>query len=284
MPDSPDHFAAYSFVDRIDELRPAGGARDVSSRRTSRAFPRAWSPRRSGSSRRGSRWTHRLPRPAGGSARHRNAFSRGCRARSRRLELAVDIDECDDEAVAYNGTRSVERQAAVIELVDCLGPMLPVGGLRRSGRAARAASRCCAAGAPRSPWRFRGVLRIDVTVRTRSRRLVARDASTFRAPRRSSTITFRAAPVFPGDAAARCADATRAASSRVDRRLGARRDARCRSRVTHVKMRSFITPGQQVDLDVEMLTAEPTSGGPAMLALSANDGERVVATARVGTA
>jgi 3-hydroxymyristoyl/3-hydroxydecanoyl-(acyl carrier protein) dehydratase len=52
------------------------------------------------------------------------------------------------------------------------------------------------------------------------------------------------------------------------------------SRMTNVKMRTFITPGQQVGLNVEMLPAAD-EGATARLALSAHVGDRAVATARV---
>jgi 3-hydroxymyristoyl/3-hydroxydecanoyl-(acyl carrier protein) dehydratase len=52
------------------------------------------------------------------------------------------------------------------------------------------------------------------------------------------------------------------------------------SRVTNVKMRTFITPGQRVDIEVRMLP-ESAEGGPARLALSAHVDGRAVATARV---
>ncbi len=50
--------------------------------------------------------------------------------------------------------------------------------------------------------------------------------------------------------------------------------------MTNVKMRSFITPGQRVELSVELLPA-PDEGATARLALSAHVGDRAVATARV---
>ena len=41
------------------------------------------------------------------------------------LQLGVDIEQCDDEAVAYGGFARVDG-VDVIELKHCLGPMLPV--------------------------------------------------------------------------------------------------------------------------------------------------------------
>jgi 3-hydroxymyristoyl/3-hydroxydecanoyl-(acyl carrier protein) dehydratase len=52
------------------------------------------------------------------------------------------------------------------------------------------------------------------------------------------------------------------------------------SRMTNVKMRTFITPGQQVGINVELMSA-PEDAATARIALSAHVGDRAVATARV---
>jgi 3-hydroxymyristoyl/3-hydroxydecanoyl-(acyl carrier protein) dehydratase len=52
------------------------------------------------------------------------------------------------------------------------------------------------------------------------------------------------------------------------------------SRMTNVKMRTFITPGQRVGINVELLPSTDEAG-LARLALSAHVGDRAVATARV---
>ena len=70
------------------------------------------------------------------------------------LALAVEIEHCDDEAVAYRGTAAVDGVPA-IELIDCLGPMLPVAEFddpRRDGGLVRAAVRRGRAGRT-IPWR-----------------------------------------------------------------------------------------------------------------------------------
>src|SRR5262249_6065893 len=56
------------------------------------------------------------------------------------------------------------------------------------------------------------------------------------------------------------------------------REAPSPERVTHVKMRSFILPGQNVDLAVELA---PLANGVAKVSLGARIDERVVATARL---
>ena len=241
MPDSRDHFAAYSFVDRIVEFEPGKHARATfavprDDRRVSR---RASSPRRSASSPRGSRWSSIdfRGRPGGG-ARHRDALPRR-RGAGRHARARVDILECDDDAVAYNGRAT--RRRRVIELVDCLGPMLPVArfdapeALRERLRAA--ARRRRAAGS--LPRRRTDAGRRDAA---RCRAPAARDASTCRR-RAVLRRSFPAPAGVPGDAAARHADAPRARPRA--RIAGARHARRGRSRVTHVKMRSFIAPAQR---------------------------------------
>ena len=88
-----DHFAAFSFVDRIDALRARARARTRRSRcrpSLARVSRRASSPRPSGSSRRGCRWSTSTF-AAGRSRRSppRRASS-ATRARATTLELAVD--------------------------------------------------------------------------------------------------------------------------------------------------------------------------------------------------
>ncbi len=88
-------FAAFSFVDRITAFEPGKRrARNVrGSRAASPRFRRASSPKRSGSSRRGSRWTHIdfRGRPGRGAGQ-RDAVSRATRSPGDALELDVDID------------------------------------------------------------------------------------------------------------------------------------------------------------------------------------------------
>ena len=140
-----DHFAAFSFVDRITEFAPGRRARGTlrgtgGPRRRSR---RASSPRRSASSPRGSRW--RTSTFAAGRSRRWRARRGFCATsgRVRRSLLAVEIERCDDEAVAYRGSAHVDG-ALLIELIDCLGPMLPVEEFDAPAALSASASRCCA--------------------------------------------------------------------------------------------------------------------------------------------
>ncbi len=157
----------------------------------------------------------RFSRPAGRGAGHRDALSAATPRRGKRSTLDVDILECDDDAVAYNGRASDWRQQ-VIELVDCLGPMLPVAefdspeALRERLRAA-ARRRRRAGSIPRR--------RSDAG---RRRRIGCRAPSfaprfTFRPTRRFSPIIFRAGRYFRR----RCCSTRRCGSrstSRANRR------------------------------------------------------------------
>src|SRR5207344_1743875 len=70
------------------------------------------------------------------------------------LHLAVDIESCDDDAVAYAGRASVDGNE-VIELIDCLGPMLPVEDFDSPAELAARLEVLRGAGAP--PGAFHGV-------------------------------------------------------------------------------------------------------------------------------
>src|SRR3954471_7111698 len=155
-----DHFAAYSFVDRIVEFERGKRARGMFAiPRAIDAFPAAFVAEAVGQLAAWVAMDHIdfRGRPVAALAtdtRFRRAVEPG-----QTLELEVDLQECDDDAVAYNGRASVMGDE-VIELVDCLGPMLPVidfdapEALRERLRLLRGD------GAP--PGRFRGVVPMRV--------------------------------------------------------------------------------------------------------------------------
>src|SRR5271167_35575 len=121
-----DHFAAFSFVDRITALEPGVRARarfdvpgDVG------VFPACLVAEAVGQL---AAWIAiaRIDfrgRPVAALATE--TIFHGEVAPGSRLELEVEIESCDDDAVAYSGSARVAG-AQVIELKHCLGPMLPV--------------------------------------------------------------------------------------------------------------------------------------------------------------
>ena len=121
-----DHFAAFSFVDRITALEPgvrAHGAFAIPPRID--AFPPCLMAEAVGQL---AAWVAMAHigfrgRPVAALALE-TRFLHGARP-GQRLDLTVDIEHCDDEAVAYGGSADIDG-ARVIELKQCLGPMMPV--------------------------------------------------------------------------------------------------------------------------------------------------------------
>ncbi len=189
------------------------------------------------------------------------------------LSLEVDILECDDDTVTYNGRASVDGKR-VIELTDCLGPMLPVADFDSPEALRSRLGLLRSAGAP--PGRFRGVPQVPVSVVSRVPGSELR--ATLDVPRSAPFFGdhFPRRPVFP-------------ATLLLDLQLGLALDLACAApaldgaaprpeRVTHVKMRSFIVPGQHLDLGIELA---PGADGALRAMLSARTDGRLVASARL---
>ena len=224
--------------------RDARARRASPCRRTSPRFRRASSPRRSASSPRGSRW--RTSAFAAGRSRRspaRRAFTATSRPAST-LDLAVDIESCDDDAVAYRGGRARrwrarDRARSTASDRCCRS--------RSSTRRTRCAARFAllrGAGAP--PGRFRGVAAPRV-VRRRRACPASRRAATLHVPDSRAVLrrSLSAPAGVSGDAAARRADRPRAAARGRSAALARRRRGRAPTRMTHVKMRAFMPPGRR---------------------------------------
>lgn len=153
-----DHFSAFSFVDRISAFEPGVRARgtfaipaDID------GFPACLVAEAVGQL---AAWTAMARidfrgRPVAALA-HETIFTGHVRP-GETLELAVEIDDCDDAAVSYHGHAAVAGKQ-VIELRDCLGPMLPV--VEFDDPVAMAARLALLAGEGAAPGRFRGVPRL----------------------------------------------------------------------------------------------------------------------------
>ena len=270
-----DHFAAFSFVDRITEYEPGRRARgsyavpaDVP------AFPSCLVAEAVGQLAAWVAMAHidfrgRPVAALANETRFRSDVSPGAA-----LDLAVDIESCDDDAVAYAGRARVDGMD-VIELVDCLGPMLPVDEF--DSPAAMAARFDLIRGEGAAPGRFHGVPFPHV-VRTTGVAGVSASA-TLHVPESAPFFGdhFPRRPVFPAtlllDAQIRLA--LEVAAEATHWPAGTRPAP---SRMTHVKMRSFIPPGALLDIDAEMA---PPETGSAMVRLTARMNGKVAATARL---
>jgi 3-hydroxymyristoyl/3-hydroxydecanoyl-(acyl carrier protein) dehydratase len=269
------HFAAYSFVDRITDFEPATRAAgrfavpahlpEFSSCLVAEAVGQlaAWVS-----------MAHIDFRGRPVAALATETRFHGAAIPGRTLDLAVDIESCDDDAVAYGGSASVDGER-IIELIDCLGPMLPVADFDSPEELRERFALLLTTGA--LPNRFEGVTLPAVTPlelvpgRSLQATLTVPESAPFfgdHFPRR---------PVFPAtlllDTQIRLAlDLAHGASPWKE---GA---TPVPVRVTHIKMRAFILPGQTVELAIELA---PVENGMAKAALGARIDDRLVATARL---
>ena len=270
-----DHFAAFSFVDRIIEHEPGRRARgryavpaDIP------AFPSCLVAEAVGQLAAWVAMAHIGFRGRPVAALANETRFHADVAPGSTLDLAVDIESCDEHAVAYAGQARV-GESTVIELVDCLGPMLPVEEFDAPD--AMAARFELIRGEGATPGRFHGVPAPRV-VRGAGVPGVSAEA-VLHVPAAAPFFGdhFPRRPVFPAtlllDAQIGLALALAAESPHWP--VGTRPAA---SRMTHVKMRSFIPPGAALDIAAEMA---PPDGPVAMLRLAARMDGKTAATARL---
>jgi 3-hydroxymyristoyl/3-hydroxydecanoyl-(acyl carrier protein) dehydratase len=273
-----EHFAAFSFVDRITTLEPGVRARGMFAVPGDLAvFPACLVAEAVGQL---AAWAAMAKvdfrgRPVAALATE--TIFRGDVAPGSRLELAVEVESCDDEAVAYGGVAYVDG-AQVIELRHCLGPMLPVREFDAPEELRERFRLLCAEGAPAG--RFHGVATPELSALEGEAGLSAR--AMLQVPTTAPFFAdhFPRRPVFPAtlllDSQIRLAlDLARAAIG------SAARTQLAPERMTNVKMRSFIAPGQTVVLGAELAAANDIHGA---VRLSAAIDGRTVATARLNVA
>jgi 3-hydroxymyristoyl/3-hydroxydecanoyl-(acyl carrier protein) dehydratase len=190
------------------------------------------------------------------------------------LDLEVAIERCDEEAVAYGG-RAAVAGVQVLALAHCVGPMLPMEEFDAPDAVRADFELLRGAGAPAG--RFPGVppLEVGVIERAAGERLRAE----LRVPERAPFFGdhFPRRPVFPGTLLLDTQIELAVALARETAPLrGAR--ALAASRVTDVKMRAFIAPGQVLELRLELQSAT-VAGATIGMVVRANG--KPVATGRV---
>ena len=274
MADPIDHFAAFSFVDRITEFTPGTSARGIFHVPAAiRVFPACLVAEAVGQlaawvSMESIGYRGRPVAALAGETRFLGAVSPGDT-----LDLTVEIDDVDDDVVSYRGWADVAGRR-VIELNDCLGPMLPVADFDAPDALRERFALLRGAGA--TPDRFHGVAAPDAATvehvpgqSVRANLDVPRFAPFF-------ADHFPRRPVFP---ATLLLNAQIALATRIAREANVARADPMPMRMTHVKMRSFIVPGQQVDARAEFAGMQE---GTTRISLSARDGDgKTIATARV---
>ena len=245
-----DHFAAFSFVDRITEFDPgrrAVGRYDIPP--GIGAFPSCLVAEAVGQLAAWVSMEHIGFRGRPVAALANETRFHGDVAPGDVLSLTVDIESCDEHAVAYSGTAQVDG-STVIELIR--GP-----------------------GA--KPGAFPGVTspRIERNGGERGRSASA----TLHVPENAAFFGdhFPRRPVFP---------ATLLLDAQIGLAMSVAREATlwpaaarpAPARMTHVKMRSFIPPGAALDIDAELA---PSGAEGATIRLSARIDGKTVATARL---
>jgi 3-hydroxymyristoyl/3-hydroxydecanoyl-(acyl carrier protein) dehydratase len=258
------HFAAFSFVDRITAFEPGQRARAVFAVPAQiERFPSCLVAEAVGQL---AAWVAMdaigfRGRPVAALA-NETTFHAEVRPGDM-LELAVEIEHCDDEAVAYAGSAQVAGKR-VIELVDCLGPMLPVADFDAPEALAGRLELLRGDGAP--PGRFGGVepARIEPIAGEPGAALLHVPAE---APYFADHFPRR--PVFP---------ATLMLDALIGLAMRVAPPGHVPAKLTHVKVRSFTEPGAVLRIE-----AVPAAADATRIQLSVRAGDRTVATARLQT-
>ena len=190
------------------------------------------------------------------------------------LELAAELQTCDPQAVAYNGTARADG-VQVIRLENCVGPMLGIETFDDPQALRDRFALLCGSGAV--PGAFGGVPSVvpeqiggETGQWIRARLHVPESAPFF-------ADHFPRHPVFPGTLLMNAN--LQLASTLAGQIPTSVPDAAWSLRaVSDVKLRAFIRPGEA--LEVETRLAE-CSGDTAVLTVAIQRGKRVVGGARV---
>jgi 3-hydroxymyristoyl/3-hydroxydecanoyl-(acyl carrier protein) dehydratase len=189
-----------------------------------------------------------------------------------RLDLAVEIESCDAEAVAYGG-RACVAGATVLELEHCVGPMLPLADFDAPEAVQQQFQALRNGGVP--PGRFRGVAAPAVEVIERDPGERCRALLHVPATAPFFADHFPRRPVLPG---------TLLLDSQIRLAAGLAAELPQRGtaplapvRARNVKIRSFIAPGQTVELEAELAL----SGAVAEAVLAARADGKPIATGRL---
>jgi 3-hydroxymyristoyl/3-hydroxydecanoyl-(acyl carrier protein) dehydratase len=193
------------------------------------------------------------------------------------LDLEVGIERCDQEAISYGGIASVNG-AQVLALRHCVGPMLPMEEFDAPEAVRADFELLRGAGAPAG--RFQGVPPREVAVieRVPGERLRAELRVPAAAPFFGDHFPRR--PVFPGTL---LLDTQIGLAVQLAGEAAPLCDAGILAavRVNDVKMRAFISPGQVLELRLELQSATPEG---ATISIGARANGKPVSTGRADIA
>lgn len=268
-----EHFSAFSFVDRITAFEAGARAQGqfaVPERLT--AFPACLVAEAVGQL---AAWVGMAHvgfrrRPVAGLAGE-TVFLADVKPGAS-LVLEVELESCDEEAIAYGGCARVAG-AKVLELKNCVGPMLPLEEFDAPDAVEARFQVLRSRGAPGGT--FRGVAPPEL--RGLDRQPGQRVRATLQVPAAAPFFAdhFPRRPVLPGTLLLDSQIRLAMELARELARPGGRPLAP--SRVTDVKIRSFIVPGQTVELEAQLAPA----GELAEASLAARTNGKAIATGRL---
>lgn len=270
-----DRFTAFTFIDRITTLEPGRSA--AGNFLVPAAIPEFPSCLVAESLGQLAVWVAMAQldfklRPVAGLAAE-TRFHRDVTP-GQRLDLSIEIESCDEHAISYDGWVHVDG-TEVLELKHCVGPMLPADDFDDAGEVRPYFSLLREAGA--TPGRFPGVAWPEVVLHDRApgRSLHAAMHIPHTAPYFGDHFPRR--PVFPATLllGTQIRLAVELAGELGDWHTAAELIA---SRTTDVKMRSWILPGQTVELGIEL---EPRVDDAATAKLTSRLNGRQLSFARV---
>ncbi len=189
------------------------------------------------------------------------------------LELQVDIESCDEEAITYRG-RALVGGHLVLELMDTLGSMLDIAEF--DAPAALKADFQVLHGVGRAPGAFGGVpapALVDLSHEI-ARRLECRLAVPAAAPFFEDHFPLR--PVFP---ATLLLNAQLQLAQRIATEL-AGGPVRV-TRITNLKVRAFTAPGASLDLTAESGEPGEEDSEPIVVKVGAKADGRIIAGAKM---
>jgi len=269
-----DHFRAFSFVDRI---QPGTSATQIRGRyhipETLTEFSSSLVAEAVGQL---AAWAAMVAvdfraRPVAGIA-SRVKMS-GIPRPGQTLELAAGLESVDDEAIGYCGSASVDG-TEILHLEHCVGPMMPLEDFDDTQLLRARHALLCGVGA--TPGAFSGVPAMALTRTTGEKGQLAR--ATLQVPASAPLFAdhFPRKPVFPGSLLMHHQLQLAAEFAKeVPPPNGSGWSLR---EIADMKLRSFIPPGSQLELEVKLLGRTEQT---AELALEARREQRLAGAARV---
>jgi 3-hydroxymyristoyl/3-hydroxydecanoyl-(acyl carrier protein) dehydratase len=210
-------------------------------------------------------------RPVAGIASR--VYLNGAALPGQTLELAAVLESVDDEAIGYSGSATVNGRE-ILRLEHCVGPMMPVTEFDDPAALRARHALLCAEGV--TPGGFRGVPALTLQPIMAQPGQAAR--ATLQVPETAPLFAdhFPRKPVVPGSLLMHHQLQLAAAfAPEVPPPNGA---AWVLREIADMKLRSFIPPGSQLELEVKLLGRGDAT---AELALEARREQRLVGAARV---